>query len=302
MLGSIGPLVKDRLLTSRGYELYRPTGFERTILRSPFEDWYSKDIAAFAEVYRDNREVLAGIPRWVRPEDLIGSLWRYGVPEQWDTGKLELGKTGLNEVELEPTYSDLIAFICRKMPDLRYFEIGVSVGKNFLQVVRNTKGKFTGLDVEKINPVLSEALGGGFAEHRAGITQTVETLSGQMGYVDLATYTSGDVAYLRGDQFGDDTWSVLDGQRFNFIFSDGVHSPRALRTEMDFLLRHNLIDTSGPFVMYWDDLVNIEMQTAFNDCAMMLRDVCGGGWHGLHWINGTYGAKRLNGLFASKIG
>lgn len=297
-LGPVGPALKS-VLTRAGYDLYRPTGFERSILRSPFDDWFGKDIDLFADVYRTNREALAEVPKWVRTEDLVGSLWRYGVPEQWDTGRLELGCTGLNEIEPEPTYSDLIGFICRLMTDLRYLEIGVSVGKNFYQIARQVPdAQMVGLDIERLNPVLAEALGRTFTERKTGISQSVETLSGQSTDVDLATCTSGGITYLRGDQFSDDTWAVLDGQRFNFIFSDGVHSARAVRAEMDFLFSHDLIDTSGPFAMYWDDLVNIEMQTAFNDCAMRLREAFGGGWHGLHWIHGTYGAKRLNGLFA----
>lgn len=300
MLGPIGPALKS-VLTKAGYELYRPTHFERSLMRSPFEDWFGKDPRLFAEVYGINRLALSEVPQWARHEDLVDSLWRYGVPEQWDTGRRGLEETGLNEIEAEPTYSDLIAFICRGLPKLRYLEIGVSVGKNFLQVARNVPIAKTlaCLDVERLNPVLEEALGGGFVEHKLGKVQTVETLSGVSREVDLATYTSGNVIYLRGDQFSDDTWSALDSQTFNFIFSDGVHSPRALIAEMDFLLAHRLIDTAGPFVMYWDDLVNIEMQTAFNACAERLREVCGGGWHGLHWINGTYGAKRLNGLFST---
>lgn len=290
------------MLTKAGYDLYKPTGFERSILRSPFEDWFSHDIGLFAEVYRANRETLAEVPKWVRPADLLSSLWRYGVPEQWDTGKLDLGMTGLNEIEAEPTYSDLIAFICQRMPDLRYLEIGVSVGKNFLQICRSVPdGTFVGLDIERLNPVLEDALGGGFVERKAGKLQRVETLGDLLADVELATYTSGNATYLRGDQFSDDTWAVLDGQRFNFIFSDGVHSPRAVRAELEFLIAHNLIDTVSPFVMYWDDLVNIEMQTAFNDCAVRLTRLFGGGEHGLHWIHGTYGAKRLNGLFRANL-
>lgn len=299
VLGPVGPAFKT-FLTRAGYELYRPTDFERSLIRSPFADWFSKDIALFSAIYKSNREILAHIPKWVRHEDLASSFWRYGVPEQWNGGRQGLGKTGLNEIEVEPTYSDLIAFICYHIPRARYLEIGVSVGKNFLQICRSVPGDFfVGLDVERLNPVLGEALGGTFIEHKVGPTQTVETLSGVCNTVALATYTSGNVTYLRGDQFSRDTWATLSGKRFNFIFSDGVHSAKALRREMKFLLAEKLIDTSGPFAMYWDDLVNIEMQSAFNDCAEQLRELFGGGWCGLHWIHGTYGHRRLNGLFTN---
>ena len=300
MFGPVGPYIKRRLLTDRGYELYRPTELERKLIRSPFDDWFSKDIDLFAIVHRANRQALAEVPQWVRAEDLPGSLWRFGVPERWDTGKLELGMTELNEIEADPTSSDLIAFICHGLRNLRYLEIGVSVGKNFFQIARNfPKAKLVGLDIEKPNPVLAEALGLTFTETSSPIVQTVETLSGVDQEVRLTTYRSGNVTYVRGDQFRAETWNAMP-QRFNFIFSDGVHSGRAVRSELDFLLSAGLIDTSGPFVMYWDDLGNIEMQSAFNDCAAKLRAAFGRGWHGVHWIHGTYGQRRLNGLFSSE--
>jgi hypothetical protein len=82
---------------------------------------------------------------------------------------------------------------------------------------------------------------------------------------------------------------------FDFIFSDGVHSGRAVRDELQHLKRFDLLDLSGRFAMYWDDVVNFEMQSAFVDNAMELQP----GWHGLHWIHGTYGSRRLNGVFAN---
>lgn len=296
MLGPVGAAVR-KILVSKGYQIYRPTHLETSLMRSPYEDWFSHDIERFARLYAANRSVLEQVPQWVKAEHLSGSLWRYGVPAQWDTGRQGLGQTGLNEIELEPTYSDLIAFIASGMSDLRYLEIGVSVGKNFLQIVRNVPGQFVGLDVERINPVLAEALGGEMEARQMGKTQIVDTLSGEQTAVELSMTKLGAAEYLRGDQFSKDTWAALRGRQFNFIFSDGVHSPEALRAELDFLLAEALVDTSGPFVMYWDDLVNIEMQTAFDDCAKRLQDVFGRGRHGLHWIHGTYGNKRLNGLF-----
>jgi hypothetical protein len=70
-------------------------------------------------------------------------------------------------------------------------------------------------------------------------------------------------------------------------------------SEFAFLLLNGLIDTSGPFIIYWDHLVNIETQSAFNDCAVQLRELFGRGWHGIHWIHDTYGEKRLSGLFCA---
>ncbi len=301
MLGRLGPALKATLLTSRGYELYRPTHLERTILRSVWEDWFRSDIERFAKVYGTNRRALAEVPQWARADVLAQSLWRYGVPEQWDTGRQGLGVTGLNEIESEPTYSDLIAFICAGLPELRYLELGVSVGKNLFQIARNCpSARIVGLDIERINPVLSEALGKEFTPGPALSAQTVDTLSGVQTEVQLQTFSADNITYVRGDQFRSETWAAMKPDRFNFVFSDAHHSGHALLTELDFLLDHGLIDTSGAFMMYWDDLVDIQMQDAFDRCARRLREVFGRGWHGLHWIHGTYSSRRLNGLFSTE--
>jgi hypothetical protein len=75
--------------------------------------------------------------------------------------------------------------------------------------------------------------------------------------------------YVSADQFNDDTWASLKGRHFNLIFSDGVHTPEALRTELQFLIKHDLIDRNR-LIMLWDDLYHPEMQAAFVDNAKTL--------------------------------
>ena len=59
------------------------------------------------------------------------------------------------------------------------------------------------------------------------------------------------------------------------------------------------MDVSGRFAMYWDDLINLEMQTAFTENAADLGKRIPDGWFGMHHIHGTYGPARLNGIFAN---
>jgi hypothetical protein len=305
MLQLVSRAARDYLVDHKGYEIYRPTHHERAEMRSFWEDWFSRDPTLFAKLYAANRETLKGISSWVDEDSLSASLWRYGVPEQWNTKRQGLGKTGLNEIEQEPTYSDLITFMLDTLgSDVRYLEIGVSVGKNFLQVAeRYPEARITGLDVEKPNPVLVRQFDN-MKVARTGQTSLVETLSGVPGNVTLAHYelqrSGKSVTYVQGDQFASQTWASLKGERFNFIFSDGVHSARAVKDELEHLLEHDLIDR-GCFLMYWDDLVNIEMQSAFVENCDRLAQLFPTAKRGLHWIHGTYGSRRLNGWFSGGV-
>lgn len=304
MLGPIGKTAKAAL-TRAGYELTRPTAHERQLLRSFWADWLSKDPVRFGQVYRVNRDYLRTVDRWFTPESLVDSLWRYGVPPQWDARQDSMNATGLNDIELEVTYTDLIAVMASRLDNLRYLEIGVSVGKNFMQIVKQfPDAEIFGLDVEDLNPRIAQEFERVETVWQSDRAYAVETLSGHPARIRLAIQKlhrkdGRPVTYIKGDQFSPDTWAALKGNKFNFIFSDGVHSPRALLDEMDHISRNELI-AEGPFTMYWDDLVNVGMQDAFKSNCETLAQICSAeSDYGLHWIHGTYGARRLNGWFAS---
>jgi hypothetical protein len=296
MLGPIGPIAK-KTLERFGYELSRPTGFERSLTRSYWQDWFGTDPALFAKVYEDNRRSLGQVESWA--SEIDNSLWRYGVPPMWSAEVRELGQTSLDEIEPEVTYSDLIGFIASKIVPLRYLEIGVSVGKNFWQIVNSfPEAEIYGLDVEDPNPSLVR-LFDRVEIASEGKEQVVDTLSGSPATIRLTHYRlhrkgGKPVTYVKGDQFAPETWESMSAP-FNLIFSDGVHSGDALRSEFDHLKRCKLLHEDGPFVMYWDDLVNEEMQSAFDRNARAM----GGGWHGLYRVHGTYGLRRLNGIYSN---
>lgn len=283
MLGPVGKLAKSAL-ESAGYNLTRPTEPEKRLTRSYWADWFSRDPSLFARIYEHNRKSLSRVPDW--SNNIDNSLWRYGVMPMW-TG-------ALNQIEPEVTYSDLIGFIASQIDPLKYLEIGVSVGKNFWQVANLfPDAEIYGLDVEEPSPALI-SLFDRVETVFEGPEQTVDTLSGIPKTIRLTHYRlhrkGVPVTYIKGDQFDPRTWQSIHTQ-FNFVFSDAHHSGHALRDEMRHLLQCDLLDLSGKFAMYWDDLVNIEMQSAFEDNCKAL-----GGDHGLYFIHGTYGHKRLNGL------
>jgi hypothetical protein len=268
--GFIGPAVK-KFLIRRGYSVSRRTAIERAHERSYWHQWFSRDPALFAAVYAKNRETLKAIPNWISADAMSRSLWRYGVPIQLTSPMAgSVGRIPLNEIESEVTSPDLLAFIAKLcLPKLSYLEIGVSVGKTLLQMNYQVFGAaFVAIDVEEINPVIRQHFDTCEEFWRAESPYPVETLSN--GLVSktatvqrLKSQRSGNtLEYVSADQFNDDTWARLKGHRFNLIFSDGVHSPDALRAELRFLIKHDLIDRDR-LIMFWDDLAHPQMQAAF---------------------------------------
>ena len=302
--GFIGPAVK-KFLIRRGYSITRPTQIEKVHGRSYWKQWFSRDPALFSTVYAKNRETLKAIPSWVTTDTLDRSLWSYGVPIALTSpiaGSAD--RIPLNEIESEITSPDLLAFIARLyLPKLSYLEIGVSVGKTLLQMNYQVSGAtFVGIDVEEINPVIREHFDTCEQSWRAEKAYLIETLS--RGLVSktatshrLTSRLTGNILeYLSADQFNDDTWASLKGHQFNLIFSDGVHTPEALRTELQFLIKHDLIDRSR-LVMLWDDLNHPDMQAAFVDNAKALCGIFkrGDEAFSLYELRGSYCDYDCNG-------
>jgi hypothetical protein len=313
-LGFVGPLVKS-YLAHRGYVITRPTEIERSRLRSYWQEYFSLDPELFGAVYARNRETLRAVRTWISEETLERSLWRYGVPEEWanNTNSGYVDRTALEDIESEVTSADLLAFLARRfLPKLSYLEIGVSVGKTLLQMNNQVAdAQIVGLDVEEINPILRDGFDTCDEVWRDAVAHPVETLSKGMvsKYATCHRLTSRATTnifhYVSADQFRDETWSFsfLKGRRFNLVFSDGVHTPEALRSELQFLIRHDLIDNDR-FFMVWDDLVHPLTQPAFLDNAKTLCRMFNRGDEAisLYSLHGSYGFKRLMGLFSSAAG
>ena len=299
MLGPVGKVAKT-LLSRAGYQFRRRTPIEQRIGRSVWADWFSQAPELLGKVYAANRRTLAEVPQWNDPAAIESSLWRYSIPELlWPDAK-SFGRTRLNEVELEVTYSDLLGVIGHRIHRLSYLEIGVSLGKNFLQVVKQFPGaEIAGIEYEDLNPVLARQFDRVEIVWQADREITVEGMDRPRRFrpteYRLHREDGLPVTYIRGDQYDPVTWDRLRGRKFNLIFSDGDHFPATLNDEMSKISERELLDTDGRFALLWDDLNTSDMQAAFEDIALGLP----GAWHALYWIDGTFGDPRLNGLAAN---
>lgn len=309
VLGPIGPTAK-KLLARWGYVITRPTEIEKTRLRSFWRQWFSRDPVLFGEVYARNRETLRKVTCWISEETLDASLWHYGLSPGWisDVGLDHLNDSALYTVAGEITAADLLAFIARLYPEnVSYLEIGVSVGKTLLQMSNQlSHAHIVGVDVEDLNPVLRNNFDTCELLWRGENSSSVQTLSKGMlqkiaSCMRLRSYrTKNTFDYLSADVFQENIWVKLAGDRFNLIFSDGVHTPDSLRRELKFLIENGLLDQKR-LVILWDDLWDIGMQTAFLRNAEALCALYNRGEEAisLYVLHGSYGPARYMGMFST---
>jgi hypothetical protein len=199
-----------------------------------------------------NRESLKDVSDWIDTEAMNLSFFNYGVPAFI---RSEINKPIGNEL----TYTDLMLYLSRKhFSELKYLEIGVSVGKNFYQILNGLKkGSFFGFDIEEINPALESKLQYlGQTTWKTPRKSIKKTDSSIKSY----NYFEGKVGYLCGDVWDENSWARLKGNRFNLVFSDALHTPAAILFEFEMLVKYDLLDDK--FIIVWDDLVG-QMENSF---------------------------------------
>ena len=190
---------------------------------------------------------MASVREWIDHDVYDNSVSKYGLPERV--------KNLVNkEIGREVTYTDILLYLSTFLREkISYLELGVSVGKNFLQVVNFLKNaSLVGFDIEEINPVLE----GSFVMVDRREWETMAG-SAKRKKSSLSLYhhkpNSHDVHYLSGDILDGNSWRQLVGQKFNLIFSDAFHDPSALLFEFEMIAKYELLNPSE-FVILWDDL------------------------------------------------
>jgi hypothetical protein len=210
-----------------------------------------------------NRESLALVPHWINEEIYQNSIFQYGLPPQ-------IRPYIDDAIDVSPTYSDVIVHLAGELRDLRYLELGPSIGKNLFQVAKAVRNaELVTVDIEDINPILEEHL----TFVRRDDWGTVPGSKRTARSTETSYQLEGNkLDYIAGDLFDPATWQRLRGRKFNLIFSDAFHSPEALHIEWENITNLNLL-ADGPFAVIWDDLTNDGMRGAFYQiAAAILRD------------------------------
>ncbi|WP_431216015.1 hypothetical protein ACQ86N_16020 [Puia sp. P3] len=171
------------------------------------------------------------------------SFFNYGVP---DFLKPVINKPVGNSV----TYTDLMALLAeRYLPRVNYLEIGVSVGKNFFQLL-NTLGpaSMNAFDIEEINPVLAGQLEKG---PRSEWDTPASSIKKNKSSLSEFTYKDKKIGYISADVWDRNSWGRMEGKKFNLVFSDALHTPQAILFEFEMLVKYGLLDQK--FIIIWDD-------------------------------------------------
>lgn len=203
-----------------------------------------------------NRKSLKKIKTWIDEDTYKASVFNYGIPDHIKHFIDE-------ELDNEVTYSDALLYLVSSLKKkVNYLEVGVSVGKNFFQVINYLQNSLiVGFDIEKINPTLEKYLV--FIDKSEWNTMhgSLKTDKSSFSHYEY-TPNQNQVSYLNGDVFDEVSWKALEGKQFNIIFSDALHSPEALLKEYEMICKYNLLDRDE-FLLIWDDLGG-NMSNTFN--------------------------------------
>jgi hypothetical protein len=204
------------------------------------------------KLIRKNRQTLSLVDNWIDEDAFKKSFFSYGVP---DYIKKDINKPINNSA----TYTDLILYLSKKhFENINYLEIGVSVGKNFFQLLNaHADSKFTGFDIEELNPAIEKRLD--FKEKIEWPTPA-DSIKKTFSSLKRFSYNMMDVDYLSGDVWDENSWAKLKDNKFNIVFSDALHTPEAILFEFEMLVKFDLL--ADKFIIVWDDLVG-KMQKSF---------------------------------------
>jgi hypothetical protein len=231
------------------------------------------------DIINFNRQTLSTVEQWILREDwaMPPSLFNYGLPahvfdlidKPIDYNVTEVDHLCHIMQTLAACSTDGLDQTKQTKP-IRYLEIGVSVGKNLYTMTRfvqdfiaksktnKNKHVITGIDIEKINPMLCNLLEKSHGSFKVESFPNGNSCNSiRKNPLNFSNAFFDDVlltTYYEADEFSD-VWSTLDKESpFNLVFSDALHEPRALLHEYASLKENNLLDVSGGFFYCFDDL------------------------------------------------
>ena len=178
------------------------------------------------------------------------SHFGYGIPAQlYSNDNFKLN----NPINNDITYTDVICYFSNKLKNIRYLELGVSVGKNIYQLVNYLNESYlVGFDLEEINPLLKEKFNSENVSKEKWEKGIFLKPTGP-SYTQNMKYKSNTIDYLASDIYDESGWEKLRNKQFNLILSDASHTPGAILFEFKMMEKYNVFNKDS-FVIFWDDL------------------------------------------------
>lgn len=252
--------------------------------RNEYQTIYTFDNASLDTIIPTNRQSLDLIKQWFDDDMLNSSIFRYGITDNI------LDKINL-PIDDTVTYTDMLCYLSKKLSKpVNYMEIGVSVGKTLFQLLNYFQhSNLVGFEIEEINPYMSKMLK---QTNKKEWPTKADSIKKSFSSITSFDYRTNKLDYYSADVWDENSWSKLQGRKFNVIFSDALHDERALLYEYEMIEKYNLLDETE-FVMAWDDLEE-KMVDSFIEIKKRMAKRYGvskkntyiipiNGWIGNHW-------------------
>lgn len=183
------------------------------------------------EIIAKNRIFLDSIDTFLAEDVYV--LNDYGI-------QMRIYKQLDNEISNLPTYSDFIIFLINNVfnKSINYLEIGVSVLKNYLQINNGIQNSnLIAYDINKINPKFKDL-------------ESFAVNKNKLSYFQGSVLNNKDAEKFK-NKFPD---------KFDFIFSDALHTPDAIRSEYELIIKNSI---AANFIIYYDDLDFVGLENEF---------------------------------------
>jgi hypothetical protein len=221
------------------------------------------------------------------------------------------------KIGAETTLSDIVCYYFSALPSpARYLEIGVSVGKNFVQVIESAaSGDFTGFDIEDAAPIITRNL---VHESRKEWSALDPDYARQVSRAEFSRSAASSldifkdrrstktIRYVAGNVFDERCWEVLGRNKYDLIFSDALHTGAAIKHEYSMMKKYRVFGEDG-ITIIWDDLHFPGMRETFEAITADLLETYGKNRseRSLHLAYGWPGrnehVRHLIGIFRARV-
>lgn len=256
------------------YFRYKKSFTPRTpIIDISAENFFDKKIKDVKELSLDNQSLLRSVNCWYDLDAINASIFNYGLRSDLNVH---------NHVTNNLTYTELLLYLSELITeDVNYLELGISLGKNFICINKYlTDSNLTGIDIEKMNPVLESFFGNKERVNSWPPSKSIKNIgiqndslvTNKISYYEeqyIDENQNNNIRYIRSNIYEDYCWSLLSKEKFNIILMDATHEKNEL-VEWDMIKKYNLID-SGEFIFILDD-INL-MGNQFSRVVMELENL-----------------------------
>ena len=238
----------------KDYIIYKFKKF-LTFYSSFYYKYFFKSNKNLNEIIKLNRKFLTEEGSFISSIDF--SKNDYGVNES-------IKNTIDKKINNLPTNTDLIIYLILQniRKNCKYLEIGASVLKNFMQVNNLlTNAELLIYDINPVNPKYQNE----FVNLNKNSNSQKLNGKNKLLYYKGDLFNRDDLNYFKENTYVD---------KFNFIYSDALHTAAAIESEYKELISNILSDK---FIIYYDDLDFKSMTGAFekilNDIRTNYEDV-----------------------------